>query len=145
MGPCHLASAGAHAPRSASKCPDSKNDGTGTASVTRRPYVMTINSDGRRGGLLGVVERYRKKQGYSITSVRNSADMPAIFATAPDGFEVGLEFEYKGQAGFQVLTVRRRVEGHRGTEGAPRPQLTGNQRPPLVVLGQVGIGSGMSR
>lgn len=91
-------------PSTDSSCTDFKNDGTGTGSVTRRRYVMTIISDERRGGFLGVVERYWKKQGYKITSVRNSADMPAIFATAPNGFEVSLEFGYKGQAGFHVTS-----------------------------------------
>ncbi|MFI6205629.1 hypothetical protein ACIBAI_04430 [Streptomyces sp. NPDC051041] len=91
-------------PSSESSCTDFKNDETGTGSVTRRRYVMTIISAERRGGFLGVVERYWKKQGYEITSIRNSSDMPAIFATAPDGFRVGLEFGYKGQAGFKITS-----------------------------------------
>ncbi|MFI6354073.1 hypothetical protein ACIBJF_15770 [Streptomyces sp. NPDC050743] len=45
-------------PASDSSCTDFKNDGTGTGSVSRRRYVMTIISDERRGSLLGVVERY---------------------------------------------------------------------------------------
>jgi hypothetical protein len=56
-------------PSSDSSCTDFKNDGTGTGSVTRRRYVMTIISDERRGSFLGVVERYWKKHGYKITSV----------------------------------------------------------------------------
>ena len=91
-------------PSSESTCTDFKNDGTGTGSVSRRRYVMTIISAERRGSFLGVVERFWKKEGYNITSVRNSADMPAISATAPDGFEVSLEFGYKGQAGFHVTS-----------------------------------------
>lgn len=91
-------------PSSDSSCTDFKNDGTGTGSVSRRRYVMTIISPERRGGFLGVVERFWKKEGYRITSVRNSADMPAIFASAPDGFEISLEFGYKGQAGFHVTS-----------------------------------------
>ena len=91
-------------PSSDSACTDFKSDGTGTGSVTRRRYVMTIISAERRGSFLGVVERYWKRQGYKITTVRNSADMPAIFATAPDGFKVSLEFGYKGQAGFNVTS-----------------------------------------
>ena len=71
-------------PSSDSNCTDFKSAGTGTGSVTRRRYVMTIISDERRGGFLGVVERYWKKHGYKITSVRNSTDMPAIFAVDPD-------------------------------------------------------------
>jgi hypothetical protein len=91
-------------PSTDSSCTDFKNDGTGTGSVTRRRYVMTIISAERRGSFLGVVESYWKKEGYKITSVRSNADMPAIFATAPDGFQVSLEFGYKGQAGFHVTS-----------------------------------------
>ncbi|MGX4689370.1 hypothetical protein [Streptomyces sp. JNUCC 63] len=91
-------------PSSDSSCTDFKNDGIGAGSVTRRRYVMTIISAERRGSFLGVVERYWKKEGYKITSVRDSAEMPAIFAAAPDGFQVSLEFGYKGQAGFHVTS-----------------------------------------
>ncbi|MFD8391633.1 hypothetical protein ACFV2N_21170 [Streptomyces sp. NPDC059680] len=91
-------------PSSDSSCTDFKNDSAGRGSVARRRYVMTIISAERRGSFLGVVERYWKKEGYEITSVRNSAAMPAIFASAPDGFEVSLEFGYKGQAGFHVTS-----------------------------------------
>ncbi|MET8248294.1 hypothetical protein ABZV31_30150 [Streptomyces sp. NPDC005202] len=110
-------------PSSASRCTDFKNDGTGTGSVTRRRYVMTIISAERRGSFLGVVERYWKKQGYKITSVRSSADMPAVFATAPDGFQVSLEFGYKGQAGFHVTSPC--VAESKVTE-APRKPLDPN-------------------
>ncbi|MGW2423331.1 hypothetical protein ACWC0C_29475 [Streptomyces sp. NPDC001709] len=110
-------------PSSDSSCTDFKNDGTGTGSVTRRRYVMTIISAERRGSFLGVVERYWKKQGYKITSVRKSADMPAIFANAPDGFEVSLEFGYKGQAGFHVTSPC--VDESKVTE-APRKPLDPN-------------------
>ncbi|MGW5463269.1 hypothetical protein [Streptomyces sp. NPDC003996] len=110
-------------PTSDSSCTDFKNDGTGTGSVSRRRYVMTIISDERRGSFLGVVERYWKKQGYKITSVRSSADMPAIFASAPNGFEVSLEFGYKGQAGFHVTSPC--VDESKVTE-APRKPLDPN-------------------
>ncbi|GAB1328492.1 hypothetical protein ACE1SV_28310 [Streptomyces sennicomposti] len=110
-------------PSSDSKCTDFKNDGTGTGSVSRRRYVMTIVSDERRGSFLGVVERYWTKQGYKITSVRSSTDMPAIFASAPDGFEVSLEFGYKGQAGFHVTSPC--VDESKVTE-APRKPLDPN-------------------
>lgn len=110
-------------PSSDSGCTDFKNDGTGTGSVTRRRYVMTIISDERRGSFLGVVERYWKRHGYKITSVRSSTDMPAIFATAPDGFEISLEFGYKGQANFQVTSPC--VDESKVTE-APRKPLDPN-------------------
>ncbi|WP_189294382.1 hypothetical protein [Streptomyces cinerochromogenes] len=65
---------------------------------------MTIISSERRGNFLGLVERYWKKHGYAITSVRNHKEMPAIFATAPDGFQVSLAFGYAGQASFDVTS-----------------------------------------
>lgn len=111
-------------PSSDSKCTDFKNDGTGTGSVTRRRYVMTVISAERRGSFLGIVERYWKKQGYKITSVRNSADMPAVFATAPDGFEVSLEFGYKGQAGFHVVSPC--VAESKVTEASRKPLEPGS-------------------
>ncbi|MGW7527626.1 hypothetical protein [Streptomyces sp. NPDC054783] len=49
--------------------------------------------------------------------------MPAIFATTPDGFEVGLEFGYKGQAGFHVTSPC--VDESKVTE-APRKPLDPN-------------------
>ncbi|MFI9254130.1 hypothetical protein [Streptomyces sp. NPDC053069] len=110
-------------PSSDSSCRDFRNDGTGAGSVTRRRYVMTVISAERRGSFLGVVERYWKKEGYKITSVRKSADMPAIFATASDGFEVSLEFGYKGQAGFRVNSPC--VDASKVTE-APRKPLDPN-------------------
>ncbi|MFJ5103448.1 hypothetical protein [Streptomyces sp. NPDC088554] len=88
-------------PSSDSSCTDFKNDGTGTGKVTRRLYLMTIISAERRGNFLGVVERYWKRQGYVITAVRNSGDMPAVFADH-DGFKITLEIGYKGQAQFRV-------------------------------------------
>ncbi|WP_318203442.1 hypothetical protein [Streptomyces sp. SCL15-4] len=91
-------------PSNAAACPDAKNDSTGTGQVTRRRYVVTIISSERRGNFLGVVERYWKKLGYTITSVRNHKEMPAIFATAPNGFRVSLEFGYAGQASFDVVS-----------------------------------------
>ncbi|MFC5657874.1 hypothetical protein [Streptomyces nogalater] len=91
-------------PSSEAICPDFKNDSTGTGQVTRRRYVMTIISSERRGNFLGVVERYWKKLGYTITSVRDHKEMPAVFATAPNGFRVSLEFGYAGQASFDVVS-----------------------------------------
>ncbi|MFD7226560.1 hypothetical protein [Streptomyces sp. NPDC059881] len=83
-------------------CADFKNDSTGTGQVTRRRHVMTIISAERRGNFLGVVERYWKKNGYEITAVRKHKDSPAIFATTPEGFQVTLQFGFKGQAHFSV-------------------------------------------
>ncbi|MFG3474318.1 hypothetical protein ACGF3K_03480 [Streptomyces sp. NPDC047980] len=91
-------------PSSDSICTDFKNDSTGTGSITRRRYVMTIISDERRGNFLGIVERKWKKDGYEITSVRKHKENPAIFATTPEGFRVVLEFGYKGQASIDVTS-----------------------------------------
>ncbi|GBP99953.1 hypothetical protein SSP531S_13570 [Streptomyces spongiicola] len=85
-------------------CTDFKNDSTGTGQVTRRRYVMTIISDERRGSFLGVVERHWNKNGYEITTVRKHKENPAIFATSPEGFQVVLEFGYRGQASVDVTS-----------------------------------------
>ncbi|MBD0422997.1 hypothetical protein H0H10_28235 [Streptomyces sp. TRM S81-3] len=94
----------ARGPSSDSVCTDRKNDGVGTKTVTRRRYVMTIISEDRRGNFLGVIERQWKRNGYEITSVRRNKEMPAIFASTPEGFRVSLEIGYKGQASFVVTS-----------------------------------------
>ncbi|MDG9716969.1 hypothetical protein [Streptomyces sp. DH24] len=91
-------------PSSDSICTDFKDDGTGTGTVTRRRYVMTIVSEARRGSFLGVIERQWKKDGYEITSVRKNKEMPAIFASTPEGFRLSLEIGYKGQASFSATS-----------------------------------------
>ncbi|MGW7360807.1 hypothetical protein ACWGI0_30335 [Streptomyces sp. NPDC054802] len=91
-------------PSNDSICTDFKDDATGTGSVTRRRHVLTIISDERRGSFLGVVERKWKKDGYEITGVREHKEKPAIFASAPEGFRVSLEFGFKGQAHFTVTS-----------------------------------------
>ncbi|MEU0405035.1 hypothetical protein ABZ318_33460 [Streptomyces sp. NPDC006197] len=75
-----------------------------SCDLTRRRTVMTIISEQRRGAFLGVVERFWKKSGYEITSVNHDKEMPAVFATSPDGFQLVLTFGYKGQAFFYVVT-----------------------------------------
>lgn len=91
-------------PSSDAVCTDFKNDATGSGQVIRRRHVMTIISAERRGSFLGVVERAWKRDGYEITSVRKNRDMPAMFATTPEGFRVSLLIGYKGQAFFDVTT-----------------------------------------
>ncbi|AWI28880.1 hypothetical protein [Streptomyces tirandamycinicus] len=85
-------------------CTDFKNDSTGTGQITRRRHVMTIISEERRGSFLGVVERQWKREGYAITSVREHKEMPAMFATSPEGFRVTLQFGFKGQAHFSITS-----------------------------------------
>ncbi|WP_234019533.1 hypothetical protein [Streptomyces sp. CNS654] len=89
-------------PSSEPICTDFKNDATGGGEVTRRRLALTIISAERRGSFLGVVERYWKKSGYTIKSVRNHPENPAIFASTSDGFGLSLEVGYKGQVFLDV-------------------------------------------
>ncbi|MFJ6612756.1 hypothetical protein ACIQPT_21045 [Streptomyces sp. NPDC091289] len=77
---------------------------TGSCDVTRYWTVMTVISEQRRGNLLGVVERSWKASGYRIKTVNPSKDMPAIYATSPDGFGIRVRFGYKGQGFVQVTS-----------------------------------------
>lgn len=85
-------------------CGDYTIDGKQTGAVTRRTAVMTIVSEARRGSLLGVVERYWKKQGYTITSVNSSKKFPAINARTSENFQVSVAVGDKGQFFFDVVT-----------------------------------------
>ncbi|QNE79238.1 hypothetical protein F0344_14605 [Streptomyces finlayi] len=76
----------------------------GSCDVTRRRVVMTVISEQRRGNFLGVVERFWKKSGYEITSVKQGKTHPGIFATSPDGFGIVLVIRGEGQAYFEVNT-----------------------------------------
>ncbi|GAA2506267.1 hypothetical protein [Streptomyces gobitricini] len=76
----------------------------GSCNVNRRRTVTTIISEQRRGNFLGVVERFWRKSGYTITSVNRDREMPAIFARSPDGFQLALDVGYKGQVHFEVIT-----------------------------------------
>ncbi|MDX3488103.1 hypothetical protein [Streptomyces sp. ID05-18] len=77
---------------------------TGSCDVTRYWIVMTVVSEQRRGSFLGVVERFWKASDYRIKTVNPSKEMPAIYATSPDGFGIRVKFGYKGQAFFQVTS-----------------------------------------
>jgi hypothetical protein len=81
-------------------CADLKNESTGAGRVARYRRVMTIISSERRGNFLGIVERYWKASGYEITGIDGNVEMPAIFATSPEGFKVSLEFGEQGRARF---------------------------------------------
>ncbi|MET8983037.1 hypothetical protein ABZX85_46435 [Streptomyces sp. NPDC004539] len=85
-------------------CLDADADSHGLGTVTRRAVVMTKVSAERRGGLLGVVERYWKKSGYKITSVNSDKESPAIFAETPDGYRPGLIVGSAGQFFLEVAT-----------------------------------------
>ncbi|MFD0368885.1 hypothetical protein [Streptomyces sp. NPDC127114] len=77
---------------------------THKCDVIRRRTVMTVVSEQRRGGFLGVVQRHWEQSGYTIKSVRPDREMPAIYAVSPDGFQIRVLFGYKGQAFLQVNT-----------------------------------------
>ncbi|WP_198533732.1 hypothetical protein [Streptomyces odonnellii] len=77
---------------------------TGSCDLSRRRAVMTVISEQRRGGFLGVVERFWRKSGYEITSVNTNREFPAIYARSPDGFGLRLSIAGKGQAFFEVAT-----------------------------------------
>ena len=68
-----------HGPSLDRSCGDYKVDGRATGSMSRNVVVMTVVSKARRGSLLGLIERYWKSQGYTITSVnpkqRNARDL----------------------------------------------------------------------
>ncbi|MEV7684089.1 hypothetical protein AB0O64_36970 [Streptomyces sp. NPDC088341] len=76
----------------------------GSCDLSRRRAVMTVISEQRRGGFLGVVERFWRKSGYEITSVNTSREFPAIYAKSPDGFGLRLSIAGRGQAFFEVAT-----------------------------------------
>ncbi|MFJ5114301.1 hypothetical protein ACIQAD_27090 [Streptomyces sp. NPDC088551] len=76
----------------------------GSCDLSRRRAVMTVISEQRRGGFLGVVERFWRKSGYEITSVNSNKEFPAIYAKSPDGFGLRLSIAGRGQAFFEVAT-----------------------------------------
>ncbi|MEU3203228.1 hypothetical protein ABZ702_04980 [Streptomyces cyaneofuscatus] len=77
---------------------------TGSCDVTRYWAVMTVVSEQRRGNFLGVVERFWKASNYRIRTVNPSKDLPAIYATSSDGFDIRVRLGYKGQAFFQITS-----------------------------------------
>ncbi|MFD3519167.1 hypothetical protein [Streptomyces sp. NPDC058653] len=77
---------------------------SGSCDLSRRRAVMTIISEQRRGGFLGVIERSWRKSGYEITSVNSSPRFPAIYAKSADGFGIRLSIGGEGQAFFEVAT-----------------------------------------
>ncbi|MGW0788551.1 hypothetical protein ACWD04_09890 [Streptomyces sp. NPDC002911] len=76
----------------------------GSCDVSRRRSVLTVISDQRRGGFLGVVERGWKKAGYRQLGVNASVESPATYFETEDGFRVRLLIGGGGQAFFEVAT-----------------------------------------
>lgn len=77
---------------------------SGSCDVTRYWTVMTVISAERRGGFLGVVERFWKASGWKITAANASQERPRLYAVSPDGFGISLLFGHQGQAFFEVTT-----------------------------------------
>lgn len=75
---------------------------TGSCDLTRRRTVMTVVSAERRGGFLGVVDRFWRTSGYRFKAINNDVDVPAIFAQTRDGFGVSLIVGGEGQVFFEV-------------------------------------------
>ncbi|MYT35990.1 hypothetical protein GTY66_07960 [Streptomyces sp. SID8356] len=107
----------------------------GSCDLTRRRVVMTDVSAVRRGNLLGVVDRFWRKNGYRMTAVNNDELFPAIYAQTRDGFSVSLRIGGEGQAFFQVdtpcvresevadSTSRATAPLYEGVEFIPRPNI----------------------
>ncbi|MET9618619.1 hypothetical protein [Kitasatospora indigofera] len=68
----------------------------GTTHLSKNRYVMTKVAQAKYGALLGLVERYWKSQGYTITSVNSDDRMPAIDAQAGDGVGVHIQIGFPG-------------------------------------------------
>ncbi|MEV8527531.1 hypothetical protein AB0451_25830 [Streptomyces sp. NPDC052000] len=93
-----------HGPSTDRGCAAANNSETGTGTATRRIEVLTIVSEERRGSLLGVIERHWRALGYKITSVNPSKEMPAVFASTPDDFRLGVTVGDTGQFIFNITT-----------------------------------------
>jgi hypothetical protein len=68
----------------------------GTAHITGSRHVTTKVAQAKYGALLGVVERYWRKQGYRIVSINADDRMPSVDAETPDGNRVSIEIGYPG-------------------------------------------------
>ncbi|MYX71173.1 hypothetical protein GT016_01190 [Streptomyces sp. SID3915] len=108
---------------------------TGSCDVTRRRAVMTVVSRARRGSFLGVIDRSWRANGYSMKSINNDHEMPAIFAQTKDGFGVSVIVGGEGQVFFEVdspcveqsevadSTSKPTASIPEATEGVPRPNV----------------------
>lgn len=91
----------------------------GSCDLTRRRAVMTKISESRRGAFLGVVEKFWRRNSYTIKSVNTSAKYPAIYAQSPEGYGISLSVGVEGQAFFEVDSPCVARSGVR--EGASEP------------------------
>ncbi|MEV0415771.1 hypothetical protein AB0I68_34625 [Streptomyces sp. NPDC050448] len=86
-----------HGPFGDSGCTNILNKGTGTGAAKRSITILTIVSEQRRGALLGVIEREWKARGYKITSVNADKDLPAVYASTPEGYSLSVMVGGEGQ------------------------------------------------
>ncbi|WP_432104634.1 hypothetical protein [Streptomyces sp. bgisy091] len=105
----------------------------GSCDLSRRRAVITVISEQRRGGFLGIVERGWERAGFRRVGVNASVDSPATYFETPDGFRVRLLIGGGGQAFFEVATPcveRADVQPpptHQGSQAVgtniPRPNI----------------------
>ncbi|WP_245607706.1 hypothetical protein [Streptomyces prunicolor] len=91
---------------------DTSDDGScdggssGYGDVTRRAVVMTKVSEARRGALIGIIERYWKKNGHKITDVNSDKEFPEVYAkTGDDLLQMSLIVGGEGQFFLDVQTA----------------------------------------
>ncbi|MEV0474801.1 hypothetical protein [Streptomyces prunicolor] len=91
---------------------DTSDDGScdggssGYGDVTRRAVVMTKVSEARRGALIGIIERYWKKNGHKITDVNSDKKFPEVYAkTGDDLLQMSLIAGGEGQFFLDVQTA----------------------------------------
>lgn len=91
---------------------DTSDDGScdggssGYGDVTRRAVVMTKISKARRGALIGIIERYWKKNGHKITDVNSDKEFPEVYAkTGDDLLQMSLIVGGEGQFFLDVQTA----------------------------------------
>ncbi|MGW1468249.1 hypothetical protein ACWCPT_28335 [Streptomyces sp. NPDC002308] len=113
-----------HGPSTSSSC-----------DVTRRRVIMTVISADRRGSFLGVVDRFWRRSGYRIISVRGDVEVPAIYARTGDGFGISLTVGGDGQVFFEAdtpcvqesevadPTAKPNTPSYEGMENIPRPNI----------------------
>ncbi|MEV6550923.1 hypothetical protein AB0M57_19755 [Streptomyces sp. NPDC051597] len=113
-----------HGPSNDIACSNILGKGTGTGTVKRRIAILTTVSAERRGSLLGAVERSWKAHGYKINGVNPDKEMPALYATTPDNFQITMLVGATGQFIFSAGTPCLPQ-----TSNIPKPVTTPNTPP----------------
>jgi hypothetical protein len=89
------------------------NQPDGTAIVSRTRYLRTEISKNKLGGLLGMIERYWKKSGYTIKGM--NPQEPSFTAVTPDGFSITLSTGPVGNVYFDASSPDIKDPGYSGT------------------------------